>query len=237
MRILAMAALLVFSGTAYADANQPAPLWRTLAYGDTIADASAKLAAMPEVKRVSPRKDGLKVSLNGDGVAILGEQFQVSTEFADGKLVQVNMLAADTCANKIEARYARLLEALKEKYVLSTQGASSESDMRLAKLRATEQNPVTLPTVLGTDTNAVMVIQRFTRSSPPEAGYVSGKLARALSNYAWQMYESQRNECDGTGDVRVALMLAFMTRADLERRASEIDAADAAEIKSAAKDL
>ena len=223
---------LLLSGAAVAQtvAAQEAPaLWRDLHVGDSVAAVKAKLEATPGVKKVRVRtgnRDGaerLAISYTLGGVDIFGAAFKLIPVFEGDKLTQMGLGTEPLCLDEGIARLEKMDSLLREKYPTDVVGPDSSlrSDALSASRRATQEAPTSIITVRKNDQTAVALMPRFFATDPPPTSYMTGRFARAASDFLWQQYESKRSECNGTGLRRVQLALIYVSNTQLDRISSE----------------
>lgn len=213
--------------------EQPAvALWRDLRAGQSLQAVLAQLAQYPEVESVrsKPGKKGkpssLKVSMRKGAIPIYGSAFSLQTTFgANERLREVTLVSGSECANEATDKFDRVSEALAGKYGKEVTGRRPLDRLMVSSALSESYGTQRIETVTygyASDSVAVAFVLAFNKTRPPE--YVGGgSVARALYGVAQGIYESQRRKCRDSGDETVVYAIRYLSRADFDARAAELD--------------
>lgn len=218
------------------------PLWRDLNLGDGIEVVRSKLEATSGVKKVRVRSgkrdsaERLAISYVSGGIDIFGAPFKIIPVFEGDGLAQVGLATEPLCLEDGISRIEKMDALLKDKYPIEVVAPdrSLRSDAASAARRATQDVPTSIVVVRKNAHTAALLMPRFLTTEAPPSSYMSGKFARAASNFLWQQYESTKNDCNGTGLHKVQLILNYVSNSHLDAvareglRQSQGDAAKAA---------
>jgi len=237
--VLSSALLMVpIQASSQVQAETPIVLWRDLQFGDDAATVAAKLRAVGGIKRVDvkvsrrqPGESRLLIAYTGAGIEIFGELFTVMPSLIGGRLTRVDLSSEARCASDAYPRFRDYVGLLREKYPqpVPSYPPLTEADFFDA-IRATDGSyGRSIATALTNGSTVAMISAAFSKSDPPERPLVTGKLARALHDMAWDGYLADARECGGTGALRSSFSISYIRAVDFkasERRQIDAQSAD-----------
>ena len=223
--ILIIGAGLSF-GVPSADAAESAgsaALWQGLVVGMTPEEALPVVQQIDGVKRAKVLKERksnpdrrIDIDYDTDKIAIADLPFEIGPRFEGGRLSQVFLAARNQCGANATRVAEQLATGLRSKYTaaLSAPQSISERDFRQAERKsATSGAPSGLMAGFANDEVAVVLTFHMKVEARPPYPAAYSKLGKSLWDLANLQYEQRREECGGTGDRRMDVVLVYMTRA------------------------
>lgn len=229
---LALAASVVSAPMAMAQDATPAvapsgedsaELWKGLRVGMTADEVAAALPNISEIKRArashpegkEPRVSIRYVDGYEPGVVIGDLKFELAVVFQRAQLVAVLLAADNICAFDAQSRFDAIISALGVKYPDMAVSSDARPDVNsLLRQSRIDGEPASAMMALA---DAERTIAAGLTARAEKLAYISeygqGKLAGGLARYSNMRNASRLAECNGSGDERVRIGLAYMSRA------------------------
>lgn len=222
-------------------------LWQGLAVGMTPEEALQVVQQIGGVKRAKLLKErksnpGRRIDIDYDSnkVSIADLPFEIGPLFEGGRLSQVFLAARNQCGANATRVAEQLTTGLRGKYTgaLSAPQSLSERDFRQAERTAsTSGEPSGVMAGFANNDVAVLLTFRMKVEARPPYPTAYSKLGNALWDLANLQYEQRREECSGTGDRRMDVVLVYMTRAAFDAVVAGAEADEAEKVGRVADQL
>jgi hypothetical protein len=228
---------LTFTTPALAQqAPDPVTLWQGLAYGMTPEEAVPAVERVEGVKRVKllqERKSNpgrrLDINYQPSKIPIADLPFELGPMFEGGRLSKVALAARNQCGASAMEVFQQLAPAISAKYAapLTAPQTLSERDIRDAERSSlTSGEPTSISLAFASDELAVLWIFKIKAESRPPYPTNYSKLGNSMWQLANLQYEQRREECGGTGDRRMDVVLIYMPRAAYDAAVNDAVAAE-----------
>lgn len=237
MRLAGACVPLAFATPALAQqAVAPSPLWQSLTYGMTPEEALPAVQRIEGVKRVKllpERKSNpgrrLDINYNPSKIPIAELPFELGPMFENGRLSKVALAARNQCGASAMQVFHQLAPALSAKYTapLTAPQTLSERDIRDAERSSlTSSKPTSISLAFASDELAVLWIFKIKAEGRPPYPANYSKLGNSIWQLANLQYEQRKEECGGTGDRRMDVILIYMPRAAYDAAVNDAVAAE-----------
>lgn len=226
-------------GVPSAAAAEPAgatSLWQGLAVGMTPEEAVPFVQQISGVKRAKVLKERksnpdrrIDIDYDTDKIAIADLPFEIGPRFEGGRLSQVFLAARNQCGANATRIADQLTTGLRGKYTgaLSAPQSFSDLDFRQAERKSSTSGAPSglMAGFANSDVAVVLTFHMKVEARPPYPTAYS-KLGKSLWDLANLQYEQRREECGGTGDRRMDVVLVYMTRASYDAIVAGAEADD-----------
>lgn len=230
-----------------AEAAGAISLWQGLAVGMTPEEALPVVQQIGGVKRAKILKErksnpGRRIDIDYDSskVPIADLPFEIGPLFEGGRLNQVFLASRNQCGANAARVAEQLTTGLRGKYTgaLSAPQSLSERDFRQAERTAsTSGEPSGLMAGFANDDVAVVLTFHMKVEARPPYPTAYSKLGNALWDLANLQYEQRREECSGTGDRRMDVVLVYMSRVAFDAVVAGAEADEAEKVGRVADQL
>lgn len=214
----------------------PIPLWQSLTYGMTPEEALPAVERVEGVKRVKllpERKSNpgrrLDINYNPSKIPIADLPFELGPMFENGRLNKVALAARNQCGASAMQVFHQLAPALSAKYSspLTAPQTLSERDIRDAERSSlTSGEPTGLSMAFANDELAVLWTFNIKAEARPPYPTSYSKLGYSVWQLANLQYEQRKEECGGTGDRRMDVVLIYMPRSAYDAAMDNVTAAE-----------
>lgn len=216
-------------------------LWRTLEAGDTPETVQAKLATMPEIKRVKTKKksDGAivqDINMNDGGIPIFAANFSLTTEYRAGALSMVTITNEFGCLQDGYTLARSITDELAKKYPAVANPLGHEAEFMARGFEATSLEPTRMTAGYYSDETAAIFAARFIKIDPPSY-YGGSAFNRSLYNLSRTIYNQRAAGCGGLGYRNVQLAISYVTRANFDEVVKQAGENQKAAQKQAADNL
>lgn len=203
-----------------------AALWQGLVVGMTPEEALPVVQQIDGVKRAKVLKERksnpdrrIDIDYDTDKIAIADLPFEIGPRFDGGRLSQVFLAARNQCGANATRVAEQLATGLRGKYTgaVSAPQSISERDFRQAERKSSTSGAPSgsMAGFANSDVAVVLTFHMKVEARPPYPTAYS-KLGKSLWDLANLQYEQRREECGGTGDRRMDVVLVYMTRASYD---------------------
>jgi len=182
----------------------------------------------------------IDIDYDGNKVAIADLPFEIGPRFEGGRLSQVFLASRNQCGANATRVAEQLTTVLRGKYTgaLSAPQTLSERDFRQAERTASASGePSGLMAGFANDDVAVVLTFHMKVEARPPYPTAYSKLGNSLWELANLQYEQRREECGGTGDRRMNVVLVYMTRAAYDAVVADSEAEEAEKVGRVADQL
>jgi len=202
------------------------------------------VAGVKRAKVLAERKSNPERRLDIDyvtsNIGIADLPFELGPRFENGRLAQVLLAARKQCGVQAMRVFERLASGLNDKYgdlgIAAPQ--LSDRDFREAERKSlTSAQPADLTATFANSEVAVMLTFRMTVEAPLPPPTSFNRLEHSLWQLASLQYEQRKDECEGTGDRRMDVVLIYLPRSVFDAALNETMAAERAKAEHTADQL